>query len=70
MAGKVQKRKKYKERIGLTATDAGQNAYPLAIFDGTTVQYNAVATAVKEDRKYPLASNTGSWIFRKQADFV
>ncbi|MEO8770658.1 MAG: TAT-variant-translocated molybdopterin oxidoreductase [Ferruginibacter sp.] len=46
---------KTKERIGLAATDAGQNAFPLAIFDGVTVLNNAVATAAKTGDTYPLA---------------
>jgi MoCo/4Fe-4S cofactor protein with predicted Tat translocation signal len=44
------------ERIGRAAYQAGQNAYPLASFDGTTFSYNAIATVVKSDADlYPLA---------------
>ncbi len=44
------------ERIGRAAYQAGQNAYPLASFDGTTFSYNAVATVAKSDEDaYPLA---------------
>ncbi len=43
------------ERIGRSATGAGKNAYPLGIFDGTTIQNIAVATASKMGEEYPLA---------------
>lgn len=43
------------ERLGRSATGAGQNAYPLAGFDGSTVKYNAVATVEKTSELYPLA---------------
>ncbi|MEO6669814.1 MAG: TAT-variant-translocated molybdopterin oxidoreductase [Ferruginibacter sp.] len=48
-------KEKTKERIGLAATDAGQNAFPLAVFDGTTIQYTGVATVAKTGDNYPLA---------------
>lgn len=44
------------DRIGRAAYKAGKNAYPLAIFDGATVQYNAPATIEKSSLEdYPLA---------------
>jgi len=44
-----------KDRIGRSATGAGQNAYPLTMFDGTSVSYNAPATFAKTGNTYPLA---------------
>ena len=43
------------ERIGRSATGAGKNAYPLVSFDGSSFVYNAVATAEKTNKEYPLA---------------
>ena len=43
------------ERIGKSATGAGKNAYPLTGFDGSSIIYNAVATAEKTSTTYPLA---------------
>jgi len=46
---------KTEEYIGKAATGAGQNAYPLAVFDGTTVSYNAAVSVEKTNKTYPLA---------------
>jgi len=43
------------DRIGRAATGAGKNAYPMAIFDGTSVLYSAPATIEKTSEAYPLA---------------
>ncbi len=44
------------DRIGRAAYKAGQNAYPMVGFDGSTFSYNATATVVKSDKDYyPLA---------------
>ncbi|MEP7163175.1 MAG: TAT-variant-translocated molybdopterin oxidoreductase [Ferruginibacter sp.] len=43
------------ERIGRSATNAGQNAYPFVGFDGTSVLYNSTATVEKTAESYPLA---------------
>jgi molybdopterin-containing oxidoreductase family iron-sulfur binding subunit len=43
------------DRTGRAAAGAGKNAYPLVGFDGTTLQYNAVATIEKTGDTYPLA---------------
>jgi MoCo/4Fe-4S cofactor protein with predicted Tat translocation signal len=47
--------KNSKDRIGRSATDAGKNAYPFAMFDGVSNQYNSVATVAKTSDTYPLA---------------
>lgn len=44
-----------KERIGLAATGAGKNAYPLVGFDGVGFAYHAAATAEKVKGEYKLA---------------
>ncbi|MBS1509207.1 MAG: TAT-variant-translocated molybdopterin oxidoreductase [Bacteroidetes bacterium] len=41
--------------IGLSAKDAGQNAYPLVTFDGASNVYSAVAAIAVTDKTYPLA---------------
>ncbi|MFT3909511.1 MAG: TAT-variant-translocated molybdopterin oxidoreductase [Ferruginibacter sp.] len=43
------------ERIGRSATGAGQNAYPFAFFDGSTFSDNVVVTATNNKTVYPLA---------------
>jgi len=43
------------ERIGRSATGAGQNAYPMVGFDGNSFIYNVAATVSKTDKEYPLA---------------
>jgi len=43
------------ERIGRSATNAGQNAFPLCGWDGATRIYNGVATIEKTPATYPLA---------------
>jgi molybdopterin-containing oxidoreductase family iron-sulfur binding subunit len=43
------------ERTGRAAAGAGRNAYPLVGFDGTTLQYNSVATIENTGDTYPLA---------------
>ena len=43
------------DRIGRAAFGAGQNAYPLAGWDGTTFSYSAVAAVEKTGERYPLA---------------
>jgi MoCo/4Fe-4S cofactor protein with predicted Tat translocation signal len=44
------------ERIGRSAYKAGQNAYPMVGFDGTTFSYSAAATVVKSEAdEYALA---------------
>jgi molybdopterin-containing oxidoreductase family iron-sulfur binding subunit len=43
------------DRVGKSATGAGQNAYPLVGFDGSSFSYNGVATAEKTANTYPLA---------------
>ncbi len=43
------------DRLGRSATGAGQNAYPFVGFDGTSVLYTATATAEKTNDTYPLA---------------
>lgn len=48
-------KEKTSDYIGKAANGAGQNAYPWAIFDGTTVAYNAEVKAEKTDKTYPLA---------------
>ena len=49
------KKEQSMERVGRSATGAGQNAYPLVGFDGTSLLYNAVATVEKTADTYPLA---------------
>ncbi|HRF25901.1 MAG TPA: TAT-variant-translocated molybdopterin oxidoreductase [Ferruginibacter sp.] len=44
-----------KDRVGRSATGAGKNAFPMAVFNGSTVVYNAVASAEKTGNVYPLA---------------
>ena len=44
-----------KERIGRSATGAGQNAYPFVGFDGISQQYCSVAKVEKTSNSYPLA---------------
>ena len=43
------------ERTGRAAAGAGRNVYPLVTSDGTTFQYNSVATIEKTGATYPLA---------------
>jgi MoCo/4Fe-4S cofactor protein with predicted Tat translocation signal len=43
------------ENIGRAANGAGKNAYPLAGFDGTTVQYSADVKIETTSSMYPLA---------------
>jgi len=43
------------EYIGMAANGAGQNVYPLAGFDGTTIQYSGEAKVEKTNNTYPLA---------------
>ena len=49
------KKEQSMERLGRSATGAGQNAYPLVGFDGTSVLYNSTATVEKTAETYPLA---------------
>ncbi len=44
-----------KDRIGLAANGAGQNAYPLVAFDGKTMIYDLTGTAVNANTTFPLA---------------
>ncbi len=46
------------ERIGRAAYKAGQNAYPMVGFDGTTFSYNVAATVVKSDADYYALAQT------------
>jgi len=48
-------KEKTSENIGRSAVGAGQNAYPLVSFDGTTNSYYAAVTIEKTDKTYPLA---------------
>jgi len=43
------------ENIGRSAYEAGQNAYPLVTFDGTSNAYSNVVSLEKVDKTYPLA---------------
>ncbi len=43
------------EYIGRSANGAGQNAYPLVGFDGTSIIYSAEVKLEKTDKTYPLA---------------
>jgi MoCo/4Fe-4S cofactor protein with predicted Tat translocation signal len=43
------------EFIGRAAAGAGKNAYPLAAFDGVSIQYNFAATVENANKTYPLA---------------
>jgi MoCo/4Fe-4S cofactor protein with predicted Tat translocation signal len=48
-------KEKTAELIGRSAVSAGQNAYPLVSFDGTTNSYFAPVTVEKTEKTYPLA---------------
>jgi MoCo/4Fe-4S cofactor protein with predicted Tat translocation signal len=43
------------DRIGRAAYGSGENAYPMAGFDGVTMSYNMPATLEKTGETYPLA---------------
>jgi molybdopterin-containing oxidoreductase family iron-sulfur binding subunit len=43
------------EKLGRTASGVGQNVYPFASFDGTTVSYNVSATIAKAGRSEKIA---------------
>jgi MoCo/4Fe-4S cofactor protein with predicted Tat translocation signal len=43
------------QNIGRAASGAGKNAYPLASFNGLTMQYHGEATIEKTNNTYPLA---------------
>ena len=46
--------------IGRAANGAGQNVYPLASFNGTTVEYSAPATIEKTGKTYMRCPNTSA----------
>ena len=43
------------DRVGKSAIGAGKNAYPLAVFNGSTFSYASPAEVVKTGNTYPLA---------------
>jgi len=48
---------KTKQYIGPAAKGVGKNVYPLAVFDGVSVNYSAVATIEKTGTMYPIAQS-------------
>jgi molybdopterin-containing oxidoreductase family iron-sulfur binding subunit len=44
------------EYIGPAAVDSGKNAYPLVVFNGSNIVYNAPAQIEKTDKKYKIAT--------------
>jgi MoCo/4Fe-4S cofactor protein with predicted Tat translocation signal len=48
---------KTKQYIGPAANGVGKNVYPLAVFDGVSVNYSAAATIEKTGTMYPIAQS-------------